>query len=79
MARVKQYPSKPLVINLDLVRENPAGLPHGDVHLVLNIKWARKRTVTLCGLTTEDLRTLGSPFNGWAEVLCDACAEIIAQ
>ncbi len=77
--KVKYYPSKPLVIGVDLVRENPGGQAHGFTHAVLNTKWAKKRTVTLCGLSTEGMRKMGTPFNGWGTTLCDDCAEALAQ
>ena len=74
------YPSKPLVLTLEQYRERPAnGKAWGWVHLVLNIKWARKRTETLCGLGLDGMQSQGTPFSGWAEVLCNNCAEAIAM
>ena len=71
------YPSKPLEMRLNQVRESVPGLPHGDVHMVLDIKWAPKRKVTLCGLSTEGMRTQATPFSGWASVLCPECTKVM--
>lgn len=70
-----KHPSKPLVIKLKAVRENPPDGPHGLVHQVLNVKWAQKRTVTLCGLSSVGMRNLGSDrgFPGVEDVECPDC------
>jgi len=69
--------SKPLEMRLDQVRENVPGLAHGDVHLVLNIRWARKSGTALCGKPVAGMRKQGTPFSGWASVLCAGCTEAL--
>ena len=69
--------SRPFVVTVQLVRENVSGQPHGPVHAVLHVKFAKKRPETMCGLPTKGMRKMGTPFEGWAEVLCITCARAL--
>lgn len=65
----------PLEMRVRQVRVDEVGEPFGLVHFVLDVRFARKRKVTLCGVATDGMRSQSTPFRGSMDVACDVCAE----
>ena len=64
------------VLVVEYFREKLPDGSHGDVHLRIRERGTVRIHYTACGLPTDkDMRSLGTPFRGWTEVLCGICAE----
>ena len=67
--------AKELRIQVQWVREDPDGEPHGDVHLVAHARFAPKTTRAMCGVEIAGMRKQSTPFTDWQKVVCAECYE----
>ncbi len=68
-------PSMPVQFILGFHRDRPARGPFGDTHVSSHAHGHPRTGFTLCGLATSDLHTVGTPFNGFMDLLCSTCTD----
>jgi hypothetical protein len=66
------------MIATNLFRENPAGAPHGAVHVLAHIHGKPRGTTLICGADATDMRHCDPGFRGYMDLLHDGCAEALA-